>query len=69
MNETQKTLQKQNTKKKKKKHTAQEGRPGIKKVPTLTLIFFPQPDPTSHRIRVPVFAMIPVHLADEWKRE
>ena len=28
----------------------------------------PQPDPTSHKIRVPVFAMIPFHLADEWKR-
>ena len=50
------------TKHKKKKHTAQEGRPGIKKVSTLTLIFFPQPDPTSHRIRVPVFAMIPIWL-------
>ena len=24
----------------------------------------PQPDPTSQRIHVPVFAMIPVHLAD-----
>ena len=31
--------------------------------------FVSQPEPTSHRIRVPVFAMIPVHLADEWKRE
>ena len=31
--------------------------------------FFPNRTLHSHRIRVPVFAMIPVHLADKWKRE
>ena len=31
--------------------------------------FIAQPDPASHSIHLPVFAMIPVHLDDDWKRE